>query len=167
MNPTEFQVSRDSVLKTFETSYSDLKTKYSTALNNAKSETDRPKQCVLIKSALDANKQLTTLVQDFVRLNTDGGCQLTPDKIQSLQRDIEKYKEQHAEIQQGKDRIFSLEKSFQETDLKVIHADGINVFYFILIGLGVLVLVGLIFRSGINRTFNAQPISPVISRGFT
>jgi hypothetical protein len=167
MNPTEFQVSRDSVLNTFETSYSDLKTKYSTALNNAKSETDRPKQCVLIKSALDANKQLTTLVQDFVRLNTDGGCQLTPEKIQSLQNDIEKYKQQHEEIQQGKDRIFTLEKSFQETDLKVIHADGINVFYFILIGLGVLVLIGLIFRSGINRTFNAQPIAPVISRSFT
>jgi hypothetical protein len=167
MNPTEFQVSRDSVLKTFETSYSNLKTQYSTALQNAKSETDRPKQCVLIKSALDANKQLTTLVEDFVRLNTDGGCKLTPDKIQSLQKDIEKYKEQHAEIQQGKDRVFSLEKSFQDTDLKAIHADGINVFYFILIGLGVLVLVGLIFRSGINRTFNAQPISPVIPRGFT
>ena len=92
---------------------------------------------------------------------------MTPDKIQSLQKDIEKYKEQHEEIQQGKDRIFTLEKSFQETDLKAIHADGINVFYFILIGLGVLVLVGLIFRSGINRTFNAQPISPIISRGFT
>lgn len=167
MNPTEFQVSRDSVLRTFETSYSNLKTQYSTALQNAKSETDRPKQCVLIKSALDANKQLTTLVQDFVRLNTDGGCQLTPEKIQSLQKDIEKYKEQHAEIQQGKDRIFSLEKSFQETDLKAIHADGINVFYFILIGLGVLVLIGLIFRSGINRTLNTQPIAPVISRGFT
>ena len=92
---------------------------------------------------------------------------MTPDKIQSLQKDIEKYKEQHEEIQQGKDRIFTLEKSFQETDLKVIHADGINVFYFILIGLGVLVLIGLIFRSGINRTFNAQPIAPVIPRSFT
>jgi hypothetical protein len=167
MNPTDFQVSRDSVLKTFDTSYSDLKSKYSSALNSAKSETDRPKQCVLIKTALDTNKQLTTLVQDFIRLNTDSGCKLTPDKIQSLQKDIEKYKAQHAEIQQGKDRVYSLEKSFHDTDLKVIHADGINVFYFILIGLGVLVLVGLIFRSGINRSFNAQPIAPVIPRSFT
>ena len=166
MNPTDFQVSRDTVLKTFETSYSDLKSKYTTALNNAKTETDRPKQCVLIKSALDANKQLTTLVEDFVRLNTDGGCNLTPDKIQSLQKDIEKYKGQHAEIQQGKDRVYSLEKSFQDIDLKAIHADGINVFYFIIIGLGVLVLIALIFSSGINRTFNTQPVAPVITRRF-
>lgn len=166
MNPTEFQTARDDIVKAFETKYQDLKTQYSAALNNAKTEPDRPKQCVLIKSALDTNRELTTLVSDFMRLNTDGGCELTPSKVRKLQSDIEKYKSQFADIQQGRNKVTSLEKSFAEIDAKAAHTDGINVFYFMLISVGLFVLVGLVFTSGIRRALYAQPVTPIVSRGF-
>ena len=166
MNPTEFQTARETNVKTFETRYADLKQQYSAALNSAKSETDRPKQCVLIKSALDINKELTTLVSNFLRLNNEGSCQLSPDRINKLQSDIEKYKAQHGEIQQGRDKIHSLETSFADVDAKAIHIEGINLFYFVLIALGIFVLIGLVFTSGIRRALYAQPVAPVVSRGF-
>ena len=101
-----------------------------------------------------------------MRLNQTGGCELTPAKIQTLRDDIEKFKKQHADIQQGKDRIHSLEMSFADLDAKTLHTDGVNMFYFVVIGTGVLALVGLVFRSGIHRAFNAQSVAPVVPRGF-
>jgi len=166
MNPTDFQTARDSIVKSFETKYADLKRQYCSALKNAKSETDRPRQCVLIKSALDTNGALTTLVSDFLRLNDEGACSLSPDRIHKLQSDIEKYKDQFAEIQQGRDKVFSLEKSFADIDSQTIHADGVNLFYFVLTALCLFVLIGLVFSSGISSGFNAQPVSPVVPRGF-
>jgi hypothetical protein len=167
MNPTEFQTSRQRIVQDFETKYAELKTRYSAALNSAKTETDRPKQCVLIKSALDTNGALTTLVSDFMRLNNEGGCNLNPGQVRKLQTDMEKYKTQYSDIQQGRDKLTSLEKSFAEVDAKATHVDGINIFYFMLISAGLIVLVGLVFTSGIRRALYAQPVAPVISRGFT
>ena len=166
MNPTEFQTDRNANAATFETNYSQLKDRYSRALQSAKTETDRPKQCVFIKDALDANKDLTTLVTNFLRLNEEGGCKLTPDRVRKLQSDIEKYKEQHAQVQQGRDKVHSLEKSFAEVDREAIHVDGVNLFYFVLIAIGLIILVGLIFASGFRRALNTQPVPSVIPGRF-
>ena len=166
MNPVEFQTTRASNLRAFEQNYATKKAQYTAALNSARTTTDRAQQCVFIKSALDANKQLSVVVEDLLRLNQTGGCELTPAKIQTLRDDIEKFKKQHADIQQGKDRIHSLEMSFADLDAKTLHTDGVNMFYFVVIGTGVLALVGLVFRSGIHRAFNAQSVAPVVPRGF-
>jgi len=166
MNPTEFQTAREQTVRAFEAKYEELKTRYSGALTSAQTEPDRPRQCVLIKSALDTNRELTTLVSDFMRLNSEGGCELNPGKVTKLRNDIEKYKSQYADIQQGRNKVTSLEKSFAEIDAKVTHADGINVFYFMVISVGLFALVGLVFTSGIRRALYAQPVTPIVSRGF-
>ena len=167
MNPTEFQTARSTNAKAFETNYAQLKDRYSKALSSARAESDRPKQCVLIKSALDANKDLTTLVTNFLRLNDEGGRKLSPDRIHKLQGDIEKYKQQHADVQQGRDKLYSLQKSFADVDGKTIHVEGVNLFYFALICIGLLILFGLVFASGVRRALNTQPIAPIVPGRFT
>jgi len=167
MNPSEFQSARQGRLKTFEEKYAVLKSQYSEALKKSISETDRTNQCVLIKAALDANEKLTALVQEFLVGSGSGNCKVTAEKIRSLREDIETYKKQYAEIQQGRDKIYALQSSYDSLEQKIEVLRGIGFVYVVLISFGLIMLVLLMFYSGISRAFNTQSVSSVIPGGFT
>ena len=149
----------------FEQNYATLKADYSSALQNSISETDRPKQCMLIKRALDTNQRLTALVQEFLVGAESGTCKVSRERIHALREDIEKYKKQYVEIQQGKDRLHSLQIANNSLTDKLEVLRGVQFIYIIMIGLGILVLVILILYSGIKDVLNANPVVPVVSRG--
>lgn len=167
MNPSEFQQAREARLKTFETKYEASKKEYTEALQRAIAEQDRPSQCVLIKKALDKNKELTQLISEMITPSGSSGCSLTPDRIRALNDDIEKYKAQHESIQHDRDRAHALQKAYWgfENRIKVLH--GIETIYIALLALASILLVILVFRSGLYRIFNAESITPVVPRSFT
>ena len=167
MNPGEFRIEREKRVKEFEDKYATLKTEYSTALRSAMNETDRAKQCVLIKTALDKNREITTAVQSFLTLSDDKSCKLTPEMVRGLRADIEKYKEQHAEIQQGRDRVFALQQSYQQLQQQTTVLQGSQFIYLVLVGISMLVLFILVSASSIRDVLNTQPVAPVVPRGFT
>jgi len=167
MNPSDFHSTRTSQLKVFEDKYAVLKSQYSEALNKSISETDRAKQCVLIKSALDANQKLTELVQGFLVGSDSGGCKLTPEKVRSLRDDIDKYKKQYEEIQQGKNNIYALQKSHDELQQKIEVLHGIETMYIVVLALGLIILTYFVISSGIRGTFNTQSVSSILPGGFT
>lgn len=167
MNPSDFRTERDRQLKEFEDKYAYLKSGYSDALRSAMGETDRAKQCVLIKTALDKNKEITTAVQSFLTLSDDKTCKLTPDMIRDLRADIEKYKQQHTEIQQGRDRVYSLQQSYDQLQQQTTIVHGSQFLYIILIGCFAILLFILVSASSIRNILNAEPIASVIPRRFT
>ena len=167
MNPSDFRVEREKRLKEFEDKYASLKTEYSSALQAAMNETDRAKQCVLIKTALDKNKEITTAVQSFLTLSDDKRCKLTPEMVRSLRADIEKYKQQHEQIQQGRDRVYSLQQSYEQLQQQSPVLHGSQFLYVILVAISMLVLFILVSASSIRDVLNAESISPVVTRGFT
>lgn len=166
MNPSEFRTERDKRLREFENTYTRLKTEYSTAIRSAMNETDRAKQCVLIKTALDKNKEITTAVQSFLTLSDDKTCKLSPDMIRSLRADIEKYKQQHAEIQQGRDRVYALQQSYDQLQNQSAVVEGSQFLYVILLAIAGLILFILVSASSIRDVLNAESVAPVISRSF-
>jgi polyhydroxyalkanoate synthesis regulator phasin len=167
MNPSEFKVAREQRLKIFEESYASLKQVYSEALEKSISETDRTKQCVVIKKALEINQKLTALVQEFLVGTDSGNCKVSPDRIRQLRQDMETYKSQYAEIQQGRDRIHALQKSLYELEDKVQVVRGVDFIYMCLLAFGVIILLLLMFNSGIRSAFNAYSVSPILSRSPT
>lgn len=167
MNPSEFRTERNKRLKEFEDKYASLKTEYSTALRSAMNETDRAKQCVLIKTALDKNKEITGAVQSFLTLSDDKTFKLTPEMVRTLRADIEKYKEQHAEIQQGRDRVYALQHSYDQLQQQSNVVQGSQFLYVILLAVSALVLFILVSASSIRDVLNAEPVAAVIPRGFT
>jgi hypothetical protein len=167
MNPSEFRVEREKRLKEFDNTYTGLKRDYSSALTSAMKETDRAKQCVLIKTALDKNKELTTAVQSFLTLSDDKSCKLTPEMVRNLRADIEKYKKQYAEIQQGRDRVYALQQSYEQLQQQSDVLHGSQFLYVILIAIAIIILVVLVGASRIRDVLNAEPIAPVIPRSFT
>jgi len=167
MNPQEFRVERDKRLKEFNDKYASLKAEYSTALRSAMNETDRAKQCMLIKTTLDKNREITQLIESFLTLSDGKTCRLTPTMIRNLRADIEKYKQHHADIKQGRDKVYSLQESYNQVQQESNVAQGTQFLYVILIAFAAIVVVILIGASRIRDVFNTEPIAPVISRGFT
>jgi ribosomal protein L4 len=167
MNPGEFRIEREKRLKEFEDKYATLKTEYSSALRSAMNETDRAKQCVLIKTALDKNREITTAVESFLTLSDDKSCKLTPEMVRSLRADIEKYKQQHAEIQQGRDRVYALQQSSQQLEQQTTVLQGSQFIYLVLVGISMLILFILVSASSIRDVLNTQPVAAVVPRGFT
>jgi hypothetical protein len=160
MNAKEFQVAREQRLQAFEAQYAELKTQYAAALRAAKDEKDRTTQCVLIKSALELNQALTTLVQGFLVGVDDGSCKLTQEKIRNLRVDIERYKEQHGEIQQGRDKLHAMEQTLATLDEKVYVANGLEFVYMAVLGCILILLVVFLMSSSVRSVFNANAIPP-------
>jgi len=167
MNPSEFQQARETRLKTFETKYAAAKKEYTEALQQAIAEQDRPSQCVLIKKALDKNKELTQLINEMITPSGSSGCKLNPNRIRELNADIEKYKAQHESIQHDRDRVHALQKAYWgvENRIKVLH--GIETIYIVLLVLASILLVILVFKSGFYRIFNTESITPIVPRSLT
>jgi hypothetical protein len=84
-----------------------------------------------------------------------------------LRADIEKYKAQHAEIQQGRDRVFALRQTLALEEQKVDIVHGSQMLYLGLLIIVLLVLVLVVIRSGIRSAFNAQSVSSVVPGRFT
>ena len=162
MNPSDFKVAREQRLKIFEERYAHLKQVYSDALQKSISETDRTKQCMLIKKALEANQKLTALVQEFLSVSDSKTCSVTPARIRQLRQDMETYKTQYGEIQQGRDKIYSLQKAYDDLEQKIVVVRGVEFIYVCIIAFGLILLVLLMFHSGIRSALNANSVASVI-----
>ena len=162
MNPSDFKVAREQRLKIFEERYAHLKQVYSDALQKSISETDRAKQCMLIKKTLEANQKLTALVQEFLAVSDSKTCSVTPGRIRQLRQDMETYKTQHGEIQQGRDKMYSLQRAYDKLQDKIEVVYGTEFIYACLLAFGLILLVLLMFNSGIRSALDANSISSVI-----
>ena len=167
MNPQEFQVERDKRLREFNDKYASLKREYSAALQSSMNEQDRAKQCMLIKTTLDKNREITQLIESFLTLSDGKTCKLTQTMIRNLRADIEKYKQQHAQIKEGRERLYTLQESYNQVQHESSVAQGSQFLYVILIAFAVVVVVVMVGASRIRDIFNAEPVAPVIPRRFT
>lgn len=167
MNPQEFKVERDKRLREFNDKYASLKREYSAALQSSMNEKDRAKQCMLIKTTLDKNREITQLIESFLMLSDGRNCKLTQTMIRNLRADIEKYKQHHAQIKEGRDRLYTLQESYNQLQQESNVAQGAQFLYVILIAFAVTVVIVLIGASRIRDILNTKPVAPVIPRGFT
>jgi hypothetical protein len=167
MNPSDFQQAREARLKAFDEKYKVAKQAYADALQKAMSEQDRSSQCVLIKNALDKNKELTQLVGEMLTPSGSSGCKLTADKIRSLRTDVDNYTKQYEEIRQGRDRIHSLQMAYANVENRVNVLHGLETIYIVLLALVSILLVILVFHSGISSIFNTKSVASVVPGGLT
>lgn len=167
MSLTDFQTSREASMTSFTTQYDNLKTRYRKGLDDALKEEDRPTQCVHIKDALQTNKKMTELVQGFLATSDPQTCNVTKSQLRNLHADVQSYKDQHAEIQQGRDKVRSLENAYASVQDEINMAKGIGFWYLVgLIALAVIAVSAMV-GSSIRSALNAQSVSPVFSGSFT
>ena len=150
----------------FQTQYDALKSRYRASLDNAMKEQDRPTQCVHIKDALQTNKKLTELVQGFLAVSDPQTCALTPAKLQNLHADVQSYKDQHSEIQQGRDSLRSMENAYASLQDDINRTKGIGFWYLVLLVILAAVVVVLLVWSSIGSVFNTQSVATVLPGRF-
>ena len=166
MSLTDFQTSREASMASFQTQYDDLKTQYRKGLDDALKEQDRATQCIHIKDALQTNKKMTELIRGFLSTADPQTCNVTQVHLQNLHADAQSYKDQHAEIQQGRDKLRSLENAYASVQDEINMAKGIGFWY--LVGLIALTVIAVAAMAGssIRSALNAQSVSPVFSGSF-
>jgi hypothetical protein len=166
MSLTDFQTSRATSMASFQTQYDTLKTRYRTSLDNAIKEQDRPQQCVHIKDALDTNKKMTELVQGFLAVSDPETCKLSQGQLRNLHADVQSYKDQFAEIQQGADNQRSLENAYASVQDEISVTKGASFWYLMLLIALTVVAVSAMVGSSIRSALNTQSVAPVFSGRF-
>ena len=167
MSLTDFKTSRDASMASFQTQYDALKAEYRKSLDDSIREQDRPTQCVHIKNALQTNKKLTELVQGFLATTDPQTSNMTQEQLRNLHADIQTYKDQHNEIQQGRDKLRSLENAYASVQDEIKMAKGVGFWY--LVGLIALTVIAVAAMAGssIRSALNTQSVSPVFTGSFT
>jgi hypothetical protein len=163
MNTTEFKTHRSKQLADFQKQYGDLKTEYSTSVTNAVKEQDRSKQCILIKQVLDVNKKITALLNSFSGNIDPGTCKSNPELKTRLLGDLNQYKKEHEEIQQGREQLVGLKSALERTKEKTEEINDMFSWYAVLIGMSVVVLIFIIIFRTTSSMFNTQPSAPVFA----
>jgi hypothetical protein len=163
MNTTEFKTQRGKQLADFQKQYTDLKTEYSTAVINAVKEQDRSKQCILIKQVLDTNKKITALLNAFNSNVDPGTCKSNPELKTRLMADLNQYKKEHEEIQQGREQLVGLQNALERTKEKTTEINEMFSWYAVLVGLSVVILIFIIIFRTSSSMFNTQPSAPVFA----
>jgi hypothetical protein len=149
MEASEFRIERKRQLKEFQDTYGSLKSRYSSAVVSALKEPDRSKQCLLIQQVLDANKNVTSFLRSFSSSVDPSTCKADPTLQPRLLSDMETYRREHEDIQQGRDQVSALKHAIERTREKASSIAGLFSWYAVLIAVSVgLLLFIIVFRTG-------------------
>lgn len=101
MDILEHQKARDSDLAEFQHTYSELKTRYGTLLNDAIYEKDIQAQAAIVNQILQVNTELASEVRAFI--SKSEGKPYDPTILQQLTDDLIKYQQEYDEIKKSED----------------------------------------------------------------
>ena len=97
MDLVAFQKKRDNELSEFENDYFSQKQKYIAVISNAISETDPANQTELVDQILEINKELSSLVRDFISKQTQG-TGYDEKSVLDLTNELIKYQQEYDQI---------------------------------------------------------------------
>lgn len=157
MDLIKYQTERDTELDKFKKDYSDLKVQYRRLLVDAVYEKDPAAQAGLVKQVLDINAELSTHVREF--LGQPSG-KLDQKTVSDLTNDIIKYQNEYSEIKNSEDKAKSIQfiLNQKQTQLSTMQSQ-FNILMGML-GLGILIMLFLIFRSMIAQWQLPQVLLP-------
>jgi DNA-directed RNA polymerase subunit F len=140
MDIKAYQIQRDADLKEFETQYSELKNKYTSALRSAV-QADPQQQSQLINTILEINSNLASEVRAFVAKTGDT---YDPSEIQHLTDDLQKYQEEYTKIKQSQDMTETLKMVLNEDQDKIKNMRFQFNLYIALLGIGIVIILSYI-----------------------
>jgi len=161
MDIQSFDDARSTDLQNFQTKYSGLKAQYSTALTAAIQEPDPASQSNHVQKILVINQNLVNSIQSILSILNDGTKDLDTATIDSLRKDLVKYQQEYAALQQSKDILITLQRIQATTKGDLTTATtAYNVYLFVLC-LMVLIVVFLAIRTSLMTSSRNS-----VSRGF-
>lgn len=148
MEVAQFRSSRALQLTDFQKDYSTLKSEYSRLLLAAIQEQDPEKQQDLIQKVLSTNAELSEKVRNMI---TEVNKNDNTESLNKLTQELIQYQKEYDEIQKGKDSVTTLKMIYATDSMKVQQAESMFYFYIFAIVAMCLVIVLLIFRTGLSQ----------------
>jgi hypothetical protein len=157
MDLLKYQTDRETDLQGFRKDYDDLKVQYRRVLLEAVYEKDPAAQAGLIKQVLDTNAELSTHIREFLGKPNNT---FDPKTVSDLTEDIVKYQKEYSDIRNSEHKVNTVRSILtrKETELDAVQMQ-FNVLL-ALLGLGILVLIILIFRSATTQWQLPQVFPP-------
>lgn len=159
MDLVAFQKKRDNELSEFENDYFSQKQKYVALISNAISETDPSEQSGLVEQILEINKELSSLVRDFISKQTQG-TGYDEKSVLDLTNELIKYQQEYDQIRSNSDRIVTLKKILNEDKNKLSNLEGQFNILLGLIGVGILIILFMIFKIAYSGAGSLLPVAP-------
>ena len=159
MDLVAFQKKRDNELSEFENDYFSQKQKYIAVISNAISETDPANQTELVDQILEINKELSSLVRDFISKQTQG-TGYDEKSVLDLTNELIKYQQEYDQIRSNSDRIVTLKKILNEDKNKLSNLESQFNILLGLIGLGILIILFMIFKIAYSGAGSLLPVAP-------
>ena len=144
MDLLAFQKSRDEELSVFEKEYESQKQTYESLISSAISEIDPQEQSTLVQAILDINKNLSTMVHDFVAKQHEG-LPYNEASVLDLTKDLIKYQQEYDSIRNTSDRVKTLKMILSENRNKLSSMRTQFNILLGVVGLGIVIIVFMIF----------------------
>lgn len=153
MDIIQYQKDRDAELAAFQTSYNDLKTKYSSLLSDAVNEQDPAQQSALVQQILQVNAELSSEVRAFIAQSGQKEG-YDPKVLEEINQDLIDYQNQYNDIKSTQDMTLTLQNilNAKQNELGSVR-NKYNLFLGLLI-LAILVILFLIFRTPSQGIFS-------------
>ena len=148
MEIAQFRSKRTTQLADFQKDYSSLKTEYSRLVLAAIQEQDPAKQQDLVQKVLAINAELSEKVRGMISETQQSDNATTLNK---LTQELIQYQKEYDEIQKGKDSVTTLKMIYASDSMKVQQAESMFYFYIFAILAMCLLIVLLIFRTGLYQ----------------
>lgn len=148
MEVAQFHSSRTLQLTDFQKDYSTLKSEYSRLLLATIQEQDPAKQQTLIQQVLSINAELSGKVRTMILQVTQSN---NTESLNKLTQELIQYQKEYDEIQKGKDSVATLKMIYANDSMKVQQAESMFYFYIFAIIAMCLIIVFLIFRTGLSQ----------------
>lgn len=155
MDIKQFQDSRNSKIKEFQTGYNLLRTQYSSTLLSAIQEADPATQQQLISTLLQLNTELSGQVRTILTDLNQGSESFDPKTLEELTNDLIEYQKQYHEIQTNKDKLQTLKLIYATNKEKLKETKFMyNIYLAVLIVLTFVVIYFVITTSILSQTIN-------------
>lgn len=162
MEVAQFRKTRTTQLSDFQKEYSTLKTEYSRFMLAAIQEQDPVKQQTLVQKVLSINADLSEKVRSMIG---DMNQKDNKETIDTLTKELIQYQKEYTELQKNKDTLDSLKLIYANDSIKLKQAESMFYFYIFSIIAMCLLIVILIFRTGLFQIsvpsyFTGTTVSP-------
>ena len=153
MDIIQYQKDRDTEVATFQKSYNDLKTKYSSLLSDAVNEQDPANQASLVQQVLQVNAELSSEVRAFIAQSGQKEG-YDPKVLTEINQDLIDYQNQYNDIKTTQDMTLTLQNILNAKQNELGTAKNkYNIFLGLLI-FAILVVLFLIFRTPSQGIFS-------------
>jgi hypothetical protein len=165
MDINAFDDARKTDLQNFQTRYSNLKQRYSVAINAAIQEQDPASQSKLVQDVLDLNVAMTSAISDIIKKLNEGTGEIDTSTLNKLTGELNKYRQEYVNLKKSMDILRTLKMIEGTTSTRLARAIATYNIYLSVLFILCLIVVTLAIRAAWTTSLPQSIVNTVTRTG--